>query len=118
DAGATPSGRVGEPADDRPQGIHGTVYLAAGDDDGVEPVLAERLGGEDVTGRALDMPAATRRDQRRAVAARAEPFGHLEGGDRAGSVQQLESREDENGDAAAHGSFCAKVVISAKMGHP
>ena len=47
------------------------------------------------------------------IGARNEAFGDLEDGDRAGDVQNLEARKDQDIDASGHGGKRGKNVISA-----
>ncbi len=115
DAGHPPGpgrGRL-QPGDDLRQVRQRPRAVAAGDHDGVDGSVVQRVGGHLHAGGAGDGAAVGGQD-RQLVGVRPVAPGDLEGGDRAGGVQQLEVGKDHEGDAAGHGSKRGKNVISAR----
>lgn len=105
DARHAPRAHLLQPADDLRRGRGVADDLAARDDHRVDGLRRQRQGGEAGAGRALDLPvgeAGGRADQAERVGPGREALGELEGGDRAGGVEQLEARMKDDGDGARH----------------
>jgi len=99
-----PAARVdAQPGHDVALALLDLRQVAARDDHRVEALLPQRRGRQ-AYARGTAHAAAARGEHPDRVAVRPETLGHLEHRDRAGGVQQLESRENHDGDLASHGA--------------